>query len=94
MTSVWTWGGTYFGRLDGDNLWTHDGKHIGKLRGEEVFGQDGRYLGEIKTIRLQHSGYDSFLRVNWRDSIYTEELLTPRWIAQGIRSNYLPSGSC
>lgn len=48
MTSVWTWGGTYFGHFDGDNLWTHDGKHIGKLRGEEIFGQDGKYLGEVK----------------------------------------------
>lgn len=48
MTSVWTWGGTYFGSLDGDDLWTHDGKHVGKLRGEEIFGQDGQYLGEIK----------------------------------------------
>ena len=48
MTSVWTWGGTYFGSLYGDSLWTHDGKHVGKLRGEEIFGQDGQYLGEIK----------------------------------------------
>lgn len=48
MTSVWTWGGEYFGKLEGDNLWTRDGKHVGKVRGEDIFGRDGRYLGQLK----------------------------------------------
>lgn len=48
MGSFWTWGGTYFGTLDGDNLWTHQGKHIGKLQGIEIFDLDGPYLGKIK----------------------------------------------
>lgn len=49
MKWVWTWQGTSFGYLDGDNLWTYDGKHVGKLREGEIFGPDGRYLGELRS---------------------------------------------
>ncbi len=48
MNLVWTWGGLFFGYLEGENLWTCEGKHIGKLRHEVVYGPDGRYLGELK----------------------------------------------
>jgi len=48
MVSLWTWGGTYFGRRDGDDLWTHGGQHVGRFDGDEVYGPDGRYLGEAR----------------------------------------------
>jgi hypothetical protein len=48
MNCMWTWGGSFFGYLEGENLWTYDGKHIGKLRREVIYGADGRYLGERK----------------------------------------------
>jgi hypothetical protein len=48
-TSVWTWGGEYFGYIDGENLWTHGGRHVGRLNGEEIYGADGKYLGEVKS---------------------------------------------
>jgi hypothetical protein len=48
MNALWTWGGTFFGHRDGDNLWTHDGNHIGRFHGDEVYGPDGQYLGELK----------------------------------------------
>jgi len=47
MKAVWTWGGKFFGHIDGDNLWTYDGRHVGRLNGEEIYGPDGRYLGEV-----------------------------------------------
>ncbi len=49
MNLVWTWGGIFFGYLEGENLWTCDGKHVGKLRRGTIFGADGRYLGELKS---------------------------------------------
>ena len=48
MNFVWTWGGIYFGYLEGENLWTCEGKHVGKLRRDAIFGADGRYLGEMR----------------------------------------------
>jgi hypothetical protein len=48
MNCVWTWGGSFFGYLEGENLWTYDGKHIGKLRRGVIFGPNGRYLGELR----------------------------------------------
>ena len=48
MIYVWTWDGTYFGYLDGDNLWTYDGKHVGKLCEKEIFDKDGLYMGELE----------------------------------------------
>jgi hypothetical protein len=48
MKPVWTWGGIFFGYLEGENLWTHEGRHVGKLRRDVVYGADGRYLGELK----------------------------------------------
>jgi hypothetical protein len=47
MKHVWTWGGTYFGYFDGDDLWTHDGRHVGKRNGDEIYSPRGRYLGEV-----------------------------------------------
>lgn len=47
MQHVWTWGGKYFGYLDGEDLWTHDGRHVGKRNGDDIYGPDGRYLGEV-----------------------------------------------
>ncbi len=49
MKALWTWGGTFFGHRDGDELWTHDGLHVGRFHDDEVYGPDGRYLGEIKS---------------------------------------------
>lgn len=51
-TNLWTWGGTYFGHLDGDDLWTYSGRHVGRYHGDELYGSDGRYLGEIKSGKL------------------------------------------
>jgi 4-fold beta flower protein len=48
MKWVWTWGGTCFGYLEGENLWTVDGKHVGKLRRDVIYGPDGHYLGELR----------------------------------------------
>lgn len=47
-TSVWTWGGKYFGYRDGDELWTHDGKHAGHFVLDAVYDRAGRYLGELR----------------------------------------------
>ena len=47
MRSLWTWGGKYFGYLDGADLWTNGGKHVGKRQGNNIFSSDGRYLGEM-----------------------------------------------
>jgi hypothetical protein len=49
MNFVWTWGGTFFGYMEGENLWTSAGKHIGKVRRGTVFGADGHYLGELRS---------------------------------------------
>src|SRR5579863_1297165 len=48
-TALWTWGGRYFGRRDGDDLWTYGGRHVGRFHGAEVYGADGRYLGEVRS---------------------------------------------
>jgi hypothetical protein len=48
MQLLWTWGGTFFGYKDGDNLWTHDGRHVGRFHEEEIYSPDGCYLGELK----------------------------------------------
>lgn len=48
MTSVWTWGGEYFGKVDNGNLWTHHGKHVGKLNGMDIYDENGQYIGEIR----------------------------------------------
>ncbi len=47
MKPVWTWGGKFFGHIEGDDLWTYNGKHVGKLSGDEIYGSDGNYLGEV-----------------------------------------------
>lgn len=47
MKPVWTWGGKFFGHIDGEDLWTYDGKHVGKLNGNEIYGREGQYLGEV-----------------------------------------------
>lgn len=47
-TLLWTWGGTFFGYRDGDDLWTHDGRHVGRFHEDEVYGPDGHYLGKIR----------------------------------------------
>ncbi len=48
MKRVWTWGGIFFGYLEGENLWTYDGRHVGKARRDVIYGIDGHYLGELK----------------------------------------------
>ena len=50
--NLYTWGGTYFGKREGDDLWTHDGRHVGRFRGDEILDSSGRYLGELKNGRL------------------------------------------
>lgn len=50
--SLWTWGGTYFGRRDGDSLFTLHGVEAGRFRGEEIYGADGCYIGELKNGKL------------------------------------------
>jgi hypothetical protein len=52
MEWLWTWGGKFFGYIDGDDLWSHDGKHVGRFDGDNIFGPDGAYLGEIRDGRL------------------------------------------
>jgi hypothetical protein len=47
MKALWTWGGTFFGYREADELWTYDGRHVEHFYGEEVYGSDGQYLGEI-----------------------------------------------
>jgi hypothetical protein len=46
-SSLWTWGGKYFGCRDDNDLWTQDGRHVGRFRDNEVYGPDGRYIGEV-----------------------------------------------
>ena len=48
MKHVWTWGGTYFGYINGDMLFTHHGAQAGRIDGDDIYGSDGRYLGEIR----------------------------------------------
>jgi hypothetical protein len=50
--NLYTWGGIYFGKRDGDNLWTHDGRHVGNFRGDELFDKNGRYIGQLKSGKL------------------------------------------
>jgi len=47
MNWLWTWGGKFFGYLEGKDLWTYPGNHVGKLNGKEIFGTNGEYLGEL-----------------------------------------------
>ena len=49
---LYTWGGTYFGMREGNELWTYDGRHVGRFRGEEVYDSEGHYLGELKNGKL------------------------------------------
>jgi len=49
---VWTWGGTFFGYLQDDNLRSYTGRHVGYITGHTVFGLNGHYLGEIVNGRL------------------------------------------
>jgi hypothetical protein len=50
--SIYTWGGTYFGKRYGDSLFTHGGVEAGRFHGDEVYGADGAYLGEVKNGKL------------------------------------------
>ena len=52
MEYLWTWGGTFFGYLQGDNLRSYTGRHVGYINGHTVFGLDGHYLGEVVNGRL------------------------------------------
>ena len=52
MGSLWTWGGTYFGRREENSLFTHNGVEVGQFHGDEIYGEDGRYLGELKSGKL------------------------------------------
>lgn len=47
LLHVWTWGGKYFGYIDGATLWTYKGKHIANLENTELYDRNGTYLGEI-----------------------------------------------
>ena len=47
-TPVWTWGGKYFGYIDGQSLWTRDGRHVGRISGVEIYNPAGKYIGEVK----------------------------------------------
>lgn len=46
--NLWTWGGKYFGYLDGDDLWTYNGLNAGRIFNGKIFGPKGNYLGEIR----------------------------------------------
>jgi hypothetical protein len=50
--SLWTWGGTYFGKRDGDSLFTLNGVEAGRFHGDEIYGASGTYLGELKNGKL------------------------------------------
>jgi len=50
--SLWTWGGTYFGKRKGDSLFTLNGVEAGRFHGDEIYGADGAYLGELKSGKL------------------------------------------
>jgi len=52
MDVVRTWGGKYFGWIDGGGLFARDGRHVGEFRKENVFGENGNYLGELRDGRL------------------------------------------
>jgi hypothetical protein len=52
MSGLYTWGGTYFGRRQGDSLFTLHGVEAGRFRGDEVYGSNGKYLGELKNGKL------------------------------------------
>jgi sporulation protein YlmC with PRC-barrel domain len=65
--SLYTWGGTYFGKRDGDSLFTHDGVEAGRFHGDEVFGADGAYLGELKNGKL----ITKLSRISARKSSFT-----------------------
>ncbi len=50
--SLYTWGGTYFGKREGNSLFTYNGVEAGRFHGDEIFGADGAYLGELKNGKL------------------------------------------
>ena len=50
--SLYTWGGTYFGKRDGDSLFTLNGVEAGRFHGDEIYGADGAYVGELKNGKL------------------------------------------
>lgn len=52
MKNIHSWGGRYFGYIDGDDLWSGNGNHVGKIVNNEIYGSDGGYLGEIKHDKL------------------------------------------
>ena len=47
MQNLWTWGGTFFGYRNGDQLFTHRGKCVGRFQGNDIYGRRGEYLGEV-----------------------------------------------
>jgi hypothetical protein len=47
-THVWTWGGKFFGYVDGDTLYTYKGKAVGRIKSDMIYGRDGRYIGEVR----------------------------------------------
>lgn len=49
---LYTYGGRYFGKKEGDKLWTHNGQHVGTFKGNEVYDRKGRYIGELKNGKL------------------------------------------
>ncbi|MCX7749689.1 MAG: hypothetical protein N2645_22785 [Clostridia bacterium] len=49
---IWTWGGRFFGYLEGEYLWSYTGKNIGKISGNDVYNASGAYIGEICYHRL------------------------------------------
>ena len=52
MSTLYTWGGTYFGVREGDSLFTQQGVEAGRFEGDEIYGADGGYLGEVKSGKL------------------------------------------
>lgn len=65
MIQLHTWGGEYFGYLDGEDLWTQDGRHVGRIFNDEIYSSNGCYLGEVINQRLivniQKKGHRAYL---------------------------------
>ena len=51
-SALYTWGGLYFGKREGDSLVTFTGVEAGRFHGDEVYGPDGAYLGELRSGKL------------------------------------------
>jgi hypothetical protein len=49
---LWTWGGKFYGRREGDLLIHSSGRCTGIIDGDEIYDNDGRYLGELMQDRL------------------------------------------